>query len=62
MSSIDLYLYYGGEPCSDVTYGVTYKGLGKNLEIIRLKKRARDQFEEVEKDNYERAGFGPSVA
>ena len=38
MSSIDLYLYYGGEPCSDVTYGVTYKGLGKNLEIIQLKK------------------------
>ena len=39
MSSIDLYLYYGEEPCDDVTYGVTYEGLGKKLEIIQLKKR-----------------------
>ena len=39
MSSIDLYLYYGGEPCSDVTYGVTYERLGKKLEIIQLKKQ-----------------------
>ena len=38
MSSIDLYLYYGGEPCSDVTYGVTYEGPGKKIEIIQLKK------------------------
>ena len=38
MSSIDLYLYYGREPCSDVTYGVTYEGLGKKLEMIQLKK------------------------
>ena len=38
MSSIDLYLYYGGEPCSDVTYGVTYEGPGKRIEIIQLKK------------------------
>ena len=38
MSSIDLYLYYGGEPCNDVTYGVTYEGPGKKLEIIQLKK------------------------
>ena len=38
MSSIDLYLYYGGEPCSDVTYGVTYEGPDKNIEIIQLKK------------------------
>ena len=38
MSSIDLYLYYGGEPCSDVTYGVIYEGPGKKLEIIQLKK------------------------
>ena len=38
MSSIDLYLYYGGEPCNDVTYGVTYEGPGKKIEIIQLKK------------------------
>ena len=38
MSSIDLYLYYGGEPCSDVIHRVTYEGLGKRLEIIQLKK------------------------
>ena len=38
MSSVDLYLYYGGEPCSDVTYGVTYEGSGKKIEIIQLKK------------------------
>ena len=38
MSSIDLYLYYGGESCSDVTYGVTYEGFGKKIEIIQLKK------------------------
>ena len=36
MSSIDLYLYYGGEPNSDVIHGVTYEGLGKRLEIIQL--------------------------
>ena len=39
MSSIDLYLYYGGDPYSDVTYGVTYEGLGKKLKMIQLKKR-----------------------
>ena len=39
MSSIDLYLYYGGESRNDVTYGVTYEGPGKQLEIIQLKKR-----------------------
>ena len=38
MSSIDLYLYYGRKPCSDVTYGVTYEGSGKKIEIIQLKK------------------------
>ena len=38
MSSIDLYLYYGEEPCSDVTYGVTYEGPGKKIKIIQLKK------------------------
>ena len=38
MSSIDLYLYYGREPCNDVTYGVTYEGFGKKIEIIQLKK------------------------
>ena len=38
MSLIDLYLYYGGEPRSDVTYGVTYEGSGKKIEIIQLKK------------------------
>ena len=62
MSSIDLYLYYGREPCSDVTYGVTYEGSGKKIKIIQLKKGAGDQFEEVKKENYERAGFGPLVA
>ena len=39
MSSIDLYLYYVGEPRNDVTYGVTYEGTGKKLEIIQLKKQ-----------------------
>ena len=39
MSSIDLYLYYVGEPRNDVTYGVTYEGSGKKLEIIQLKKQ-----------------------
>ena len=38
MGSIDLYLYYGGEPHSDVIHGVTYEGPGKRLEIIQLKK------------------------
>ena len=38
MSSIDLFLYYGGEPYSDVTYRVTYEGFGKKIEIIQLKK------------------------
>ena len=38
MSSIDLFLYYGGEPYSDVTYGVTYEGPSKKLEIIQLTK------------------------
>ena len=38
MSSIDLYLYYDGEPCNDVTYEVTYDGSSKKLEIIQLKK------------------------
>ena len=38
MSSIDLYLYYGGEPRSDVIHGVMYEGSGKRLEIIQLKK------------------------
>ena len=47
MSLIDLYLYYGKEPYSDVTHGVMYEGSGKKLEIIRFKKMAGDQFEEV---------------
>ena len=34
MSSIDLYLYYSMEPRNNVTYGVTYEGYGKKLEII----------------------------
>ena len=38
MSSIDLYLHYGGEPRSDVIHRVTYEGPGKRLEIILLKK------------------------
>ena len=39
MGSIDLYLYYGGEPHSDVIHGVTYERTGKRLEIIQLKKQ-----------------------
>ena len=39
MSSINLYLYYGREPYSDVTYGVTYEGPAKKLETMQLKKR-----------------------
>ena len=39
MGSIDLYLYYGREPRSDVIYGVTYEGPSKRLEIIQLKKQ-----------------------
>ena len=62
ISSIDLYLDYGGEPCNDVTHGVTYEGPGKKLEIIQLKKMMRDQFEEVEKEYYERVGFGLLVS
>ena len=49
MSLIDLYLYYGKKPYSDVTHEVMYEGFGKKLEIIRFKKTAGDQFEEVEK-------------
>ena len=36
MGSIDLYLYYGGEPHVDVIHGVTYEGSRKRLEIIQL--------------------------
>ena len=36
MGLIDLYLYYSGEPHSDVIHGVTYEGFGKRLEIIQL--------------------------
>ena len=49
MSLIDLYLYYGGEPCSDVTYGVTYEGLGKKLEMIQLKKRREINLKKLKK-------------
>ena len=38
MSSIDLYLYYDGEPHSDVIHRVMYEGPGKKLKIIQLKK------------------------
>ena len=38
MSSIDLYLYYGQEPYSDVIHGVMYEGSSKRLKIIQLKK------------------------
>ena len=58
MSSIDLYLYYGGEPRSDVTHEVTYEGLVK-VRDYSTKKAVGDQ---VEKENYERVGFGPSVS
>ena len=38
MSSIDLYLHYGGELHSDVIviHGLTYEGPNKKLEIIQL--------------------------
>ena len=49
MSSIDLYLYYGEEPCGDVTYGVTYEGPGKKLEIIQLKKRQEINLKKLKK-------------
>ena len=49
MSSIDLILYYGGEPYSDVTYGVTYEGLGKKLEMIQLKKRREINLKKLKK-------------
>ena len=61
MSSIDLYLYYGGEPRSDVAHEVTYEGLVK-VRDYSTKKAVGDQFEKVEKENYERVGFGPSVS
>ena len=38
MGSIDLHLYYGGEPRRDVIHGVTYERPSKRLEIIQLKK------------------------
>ena len=50
MSSIDLYLYYGGEPHSDVTYGVTYEELGKKLEIIQLKKQREINLKKLKKE------------
>ena len=49
MSSIDLYLYYGGEPRSDVTYGVTYEGPGKKLETMQLKKRQEINLRKLKK-------------
>ena len=49
MSSIDLYLYYGREPRSDVTYGVAYEGTSKKLEIIQLKKRWEINLKKLEK-------------
>ena len=61
MSSIDLYLYYGGEPRNEVIHGVTYEGLSKMLRDYSTKKTVGDQFEEAEKENYEGARFGPSV-
>ena len=49
MSSIDLYLDYGREPCSDVTHGVTYEGPGKKLELIQLKKRREINLKKLKK-------------
>ncbi|XP_075636912.1 uncharacterized protein LOC142609186 [Castanea sativa] len=49
MSSIDLYLYYGGELCNDVTYGVAYEGPGTKLEIIQLKKRREINLKKLKK-------------
>ena len=49
MGSIDLYLYYGGEPRSDVIHGVMYEGLGKRLEIILLKKWWEINLKKLEK-------------
>ena len=49
MSSIDLYLYYDGEPRGDVTYGVTYEGSGKKLETIQQKKRREINLKKLKK-------------
>ena len=49
MSTIDLYLYYGGKPRSDVTHGVTHEEFGKKLEIIQLKKRWEVNLKKLEK-------------
>ena len=49
MSSINLYLYYGREPYSDVTYGVTYEGPDKKLEIIQLKIRREINLKKLKK-------------
>ena len=49
MGLIDLYLYYGGEPHSDVIHGVTYEGPGKRLEIIQLKKRREISLKKLKK-------------
>ena len=62
MSSIDLYLYYGGNPCSDVTYGVTYEGLGKKLKMIQLKKWREINLKKLKKKIMKKAGFVSSVA
>ena len=45
MSSIDLYLHYGGEPRSDVIHRVTYEGLGKKVRDYSAKRTEGDQFE-----------------
>ena len=49
MGSIDLYLYYGGEPRNDVIHGVTYEGPGKMLEIIQIKKWRETNLKKLKK-------------
>ena len=51
MSSIDLYLHYGGELHSDVIviHGLTYEGPNKKLEIIQLKKRREINLKKLKK-------------
>jgi len=49
VSSTDLYIYYGGEPHSDVIHRVMYEGPGKKLKIIKLKRRREINLKKLKK-------------